>query len=208
MPGALVTDIRRVLGSRGGVKLEDFFEIYLKTTGRCLEMEEPELRAVLALLEGVVLEVAGGEVQLLGRPGPPDLPAEVKAEAGKCLGGWAKVVAVEGAKLWLQLESSWEGLEAALETRLGAGREDGMVLRPEEVVAGRAVACLDPRTAAWRRGRVLRPLQSGSVDVLLLDCTFTPLHLYHCRADRHGAFCRAAEAARPGPGDGPGDGRG
>ncbi len=38
------------------------------------------------------------------------------------------------------------------------------------MVAGLAVACLHLRTAAWRRGRMLRPHQTGAVDVLLLDC--------------------------------------
>ncbi len=40
--------------------MEEFFEKYLETTGRCLELEKPELRATLTLLEGVVLEVSQG----------------------------------------------------------------------------------------------------------------------------------------------------
>ena len=72
--------------------------------------------------------MSGGEVRLLGCPGLSDPLTEVQTATGACLGGWAEVV-VEGARLSLQLESSWEEvwrLEAALETLLGAGQEPGL----------------------------------------------------------------------------------
>ena len=47
-------------------------------------------------------------MRIQGRPGLLDPPAEVHGAASACLGGWAEVVAVEGARLWLQLDSSWE----------------------------------------------------------------------------------------------------
>ncbi len=96
----------------------------------------------------------GGPGEAPGAPGRLDPPAEVQAAASACLGGWAEVMAVEGARLWLLLESSWEEverLEAVLETLLGAGREPGLALRPEEVVAGHAVA--------WPRPVLSRPSQ-------------------------------------------------
>ncbi len=105
-----------------------------------------------------------GEVRLLGCPGLSDPLAEVQTATSACLGGWAEGVAVAGARPWLQLESSWEEvwrLEAALETLLVAGQEPGLALRTEEVVAGLAVDCLHLRTAAWRRGRMLRPTRPG-----------------------------------------------
>ncbi len=89
-----------------------------------------------------MLEVSGGEVRLLGCPGPPDPLGDVQTAAGACLGGWAEVMAVEGTRLWLELVSSWEEvwrLEAALEKVFGAGREPGLALRPEEVEAGRGL---------------------------------------------------------------------
>ena len=117
------------------------------TTGQCLELEEPELRATLTLLE-----VSGGEVRLMACPGSPDPLADVQTAAGACLGGWAEVMAVEGTRLWLQPESSWEEVWR-LEKVLGVGREPGLALRLKEVEAGLAPACLHPPATAWRRGR-------------------------------------------------------
>ncbi len=99
-------------------------------------------------------------------PGSPDPLADVQTAAGACLGGWAEVMTVEGTRLWLQPESSWEEVWR-LEKVLGVGREPGLALRLKEVEAGLAPACLHPPAAAWHRGRVLCLHRSGAVAVVL-----------------------------------------
>jgi hypothetical protein len=104
----------------------------------------------------------GGPDQCAGRrPDPRPLqlavtdactfaPGSLKQEARIQPIAAARPASRAGSAVTRVLWSSW-WLEAALETLFGDGREPELALRPEEMVAGRAVACL--------RGRL--PLQGS-----------------------------------------------